>query len=216
MTPTHGGYIYFVGVIGMIINVLARRKKLLPLFAILALMPGFFTQALANRNYITTEQSTPFYTKNVASLGYGLYSFDFDNWAGTKGPLMAKYEHRFNSHLGLGMNLAAGRKMSTVLGGSAKKTTFFSALVRANYYFEINSQIESYFGVGVGVRNTLPFHKPSSTSLDGGKDGLVMPNNSLGLEATVGIRFHVLPNLSCYTEAGFSKGLIQFGACYHW
>jgi len=160
--------------------------------------------------------ANPSYSKNVFALGYGFYSFDFDNWGGSKGPLMLKYEKRFENHIGIGTNLAFGRKSSNILGASEQKTTFFSVLLRANYYFEINSQLETYAGVGIGLRNTIPFHKPTNKPYNGKNDGLTIPDNLLGLEATIGLRYHLAKKVSFYTEAGFSKGLIQFGACYHW
>lgn len=210
MTKRHEGCRYFAGVTIMRIFPLlsGSQIKYKIIFSLV------FTLLLFRAN--ATSLSTPIYSKNVLSLGYGLYSYDFDNWGGTKGPLMAKYEHRFKNHLGLGVNVAAGRKMSDLLDGKMQQTTFFSALIRANYYLEINSELESYVGAGVGIRNTLPFHKPKNDPFDSKKNGIAMPDNSLGLEATIGLRYHATTKLSFYTEAGFSKGLIQFGACYHW
>jgi hypothetical protein len=153
-------------------------------------------------------------SKNIVSLGYGLYSIESDNWGGLKGPAMAKYEHRIGNHFGLGLNLSVGKTAVSAI--NKQQTWFFSALIRGNYYLEITQQLETYVGLGVGIRNTLPFQQAALKNIKSLESGLGIPNNKLGLEATVGLRYHFSPVFSAYTEAGFSKGLLQFGACYHW
>ncbi len=179
---------------------------------------------------------------SIFSLGYGfpnlgksLYkAFNTNNDFKVKGigPIHFKYEYMLSDKIGIGASInfvKFGATYSDTNSGDSmdinenwvhwSKTTKYSlatknysALVRFNYHFYTEDNLDVYFGVGAGFRGTKSTFSSVPTDPNFSFNSkIAIP---VGMETTLGLRYFFTENIGAYTEIGLGKSLIQFGACF--
>lgn len=145
---------------------------------------------------------------------------------------MVRAEYALTPHWGLGLNFATGGlgvhasldsfiSPDVRISGDLKYSTW-SLLTRVNYHILADNKFDLYVGLGIGYRG----NKVTVTSNDNITDrwnfpvdlGFIekrIPNTLripfVGADFTVGFRYHVLPALAVYAEAGVAKSVLQTG-----
>lgn len=172
------------------------------------------------------------------SLGYGYpnlpkmlfnninYFSDNPNFKSSSlGPLHAKYEYRINSVIGVGlsMNYSNFKMQYTVnqldtnlaiIVPNRISASYWNLAtnVRVNFHFidpDDNDKLDIYCGIGIGYRTgRFKF----TADLEDYKPKITYPNLIfLGLESTVGVRYHFTDYLGAYLELGAAKSIVQAG-----
>ena len=167
------------------------------------------------------------------SIGYGAGNFAQsimedaiynDNTTTFKslGPLFVKYEYAIDPHVGIGVNFAYMKNTISGLNDQNAKAELsrstYSILARVNFHMGESKVVDPYIGIGIGVRQVNWEYK------DGDND----PNNDgdfwddeltdlfpLGMDLTIGVRVHPVPEVGFYLEIGAAKGIIQGGLSFN-
>lgn len=145
------------------------------------------------------------YTKTPLLFFKGEYAID-DHWGVGLSYAQTGFNLSYRRPTDSFIEAATNNKIPVEVGVEYKS---FSVLGRANYHFIPNSQFDVYLGIGIGYRNNK-FTVGDNDPLKNWDINLpAIP--SLGLDATVGMRAYIIPNLAAYGEFGVAKGILQGG-----
>jgi hypothetical protein len=164
---------------------------------------------------------------------FGLLKDYIDLNTKVKVPYFIKAEYAVHKNIGIGVNFArSGADFSFNLpdtvrvNGVAQLTNVdlqyrsWSIMPRINVHFFPASKADLYFGLGIGWRqNNFKISTNNEAAeftipLIDYKVNAKIPKvgfGTLGMDATLGFRYFITPNLGLYTELGMAKGFIQAG-----
>ncbi|MBL7812143.1 MAG: hypothetical protein JNL57_07950 [Bacteroidetes bacterium] len=145
----------------------------------------------------------------------------------------AKGEYAVGKHQGLGFHVAgSGLDIDASLDSLTKynvkvqgklKYRSWSALLRYNFHVLSEQNLDLYAGIGAGYRSnsfSVSSNDPDKNWWDFpvkvlGVNRIIPKSLSLptvGLDFTMGVRYHILPPIALYAEAGLAKSMLQAGA----
>ncbi len=167
--------------------------------------------------------------KHNISIGYGAGNLaqalmkdavSFDNTTTLKslGPLFVKYEYAIDPHVGIGVNYAymkntiSGR---TDLNANAELSrSTYSVLARVNFHMGKSNVVDPYIGIGFGLRQVNWKYTDDDNNPDNDEnywDASLTNIFPLGMDLTIGMRVHPVPEVGFYLEIGAAKGIVQGG-----
>ena len=168
--------------------------------------------------------------KHNFSIGYGAGNFmqafmeevvSFDNSTNLKsiGPLFVKYEYAIDPHVGIGVNYAYMKNTITGLTDNNVKAELsrstYSILARVNFHMGRSEVVDPYIGIGFGLRQVKWNYSDEDNDPnndDNNWDQDVLTNIfPLGMDLTIGMRVHPVPEVGFYLEIGAAKGIVQGG-----
>lgn len=151
-----------------------------------------------------------------------------------KVPYFIKAEYAVHKNIGIGVNFArSGADFSYNLPDTVKvngvaqltnidlKYRSWSIMPRINVHFFPESQADLYLGIGIGWRQN---NFKISTNNEAAEFTIPLIDQKLsanipkvgfgtvGMDATLGFRYFITPNLGVYSELGMAKGFVQAGA----
>ena len=129
-------------------------------------------------------------------------------------PITLKAEYAITDEIGLGFSTVYSAATARWEDNSNTYEYGFNKLSitpRLNIHFLRKKVIDMYIGGGIGYKTGE--YRIKST------DPAFSPNNSLGvipisLEASLGIRAYITPDLGAFAEFGAGHGYLQFGVVY--
>lgn len=162
------------------------------------------------------------------SLGYGYgmsYIFDaysdYGNFSSSRfGPITGKFEYAITDKIGIGGSVNYFHSTCSWnyddLGLFGWDTfgwdvTRASLIGRINYHFITKEEMDLYAGAGFGIQEWKWKYEFSGAA----GNTLIAPSfGFMQMEAGVGFRYYLIPNLAIYTEAGFGMAYIQAGTTF--
>jgi hypothetical protein len=174
----------------------------------------------------TTVWSVGYGYPNVDQRYYSTVSSHADFVGNNIGPFHLKYEYFWRDKLGIGLGLnfdnfsGTWTELHQVLDSNVLvdqittyKITGYHAnlLARFNYHVYTGEKSEFYTGLGIGYRFDKAIEK--SIPNDPGPQFKLAIFLPFGMDMSVGYRYFFNPRFGAYTELGFGKSILQFGAC---
>jgi|GEM_PF-946120 len=184
---------------------------------------SFFTMSLSAQEVALTKHhlSAGYGTGN---LNQGILLFVKNNISildySATGPYFIAYMYRFNKKIAIGgryayaaSELSYTDKSQQVSPGVYYNASFswysYSALVRAQFYFYSENNLELYMSSGFGIRYGEQRYQDN---LPNSQDSVIPNPIPIGFDFTLGATYHLTDFFSFYTEVGLAKAVVQVGA----
>ena len=151
---------------------------------------------------------------NLGKAFFNLYKEEVGFEVNGIGPLHGKVEYAIADNIGVGLSINYVAYDVTWHDETDNyiyswDVNGFSVLARFNFHFGDSDKVDPYVGVGAGYRLTkYEFFTDDPFWVEDNFNTFSLPT---GFEATLGLRYYIVPMVGIYGEIGLAKSLIQGG-----
>lgn len=153
---------------------------------------------------------------------FNVVTVDYSQKVG--GPYYGMLEYLVSPKLGIGLNLAHIRlngdytrydSIKLELADGVYKYRSTSAIFRLNYHLSKSKTLDTYIGIGLGMRfNRHTLNDKGTLIPEALKPFMTFAAPFPGMDCTLGLRYYMTPELGFYFEGGMAKSLLRLGVTY--